>query len=825
MRLSLRKRTPGETILIGSPNGSRISVGGLETTVFVTKRGNTADLGLELGVVALKVVIGTESADGFLGSVLSAVRLETTLDLAVALSTAGGVSFRGSANLEIPFPTHITLGPVEIQELRLGIRPESARIPVTAGATIKLALGHFTAVVENMGIEIAILIPQGNQFGATSLRPGFKPPTGIGLSLETPVVRGAGYLLFDPANEQYAGALELSIRDTISVTAVALITTRFPDGSKGFSLLLIVSVTFTPGITLGMGFFLSGLGGMIGIHRTINVDALREGVRTNAITSILFPQNIIQNITRIINDIRAIFPPRRDQFMIGFMARITWGVPALITIDFGLIIEFASPTRIGILGVLKIVIPTEEAALIRIQVNFLGLIDFEKGELSFDASLYNSRILLFTLEGDMALRLSWGAEKAFLLSIGGFHPAFTPPARLKLSNLKRITLNILSPNPKLVLTTYFALTSNTVQFGANADLKYGVSGFGIEGYLGFDVLFQFSPFEFVANIRAGVAVKAGGSTLMSIHLELELRGPTPWIANGRGSFSILFFDVSVSFTIRWGEEQQISLPDMQVLPRLLEALEQARNWKVELPANRFQLVSLRDLGNLPPDQLILQPLGALSIAQTILPLNTELDKFGNATPQDLLRASISGLRVGKEEVDRDDVTDSFAPAQFKNLSDDDKLRSPSFRREVSGVRLRASDQMVVNYAINRQVRYEVHVSDYDPEAEKPYVLHKALRLDRMNFRADWFGQMIAGGAIGKTGLSQENAIKQSASQARFRIDDEQFTLVDTETLRPISQAMTGGSLSQANDQLNRIVAERPDLFGKVRAVAVDLLDS
>ena len=821
IRLSLKKKNTEETILIGTPNGSRLSIKGFETAVFATKRGNTTDFGLELGIVELKVVIGTEGADGFLGSVLSAVRLEATFDLGIAVSAAGGVSFRGSANLEIPFPTHITLGPVEIQELRLGIRPQADRIPITAGATIKLALGPFTAVVQNMGLELAILIPQGNNFSGTQLKPGFKPPTGIGLSLDTPVVRGAGFLLFDPDNEQYAGALELSIRDTIQVTAIALITTKFPDGSKGFSLLLIVSVTFTPGIVLGMGFFLSGLGGMIGINRTINTDALRDSVKTNAIASIMFPQNIIQNIVQIINDIRTIFPPKRDQFMIGFMARITWGVPSLVTIDFGLIIEFASPVRVAILGVLKIVIPTEDAALIRIQVNFLGLLDFEKGELSFDASLFNSRILLFTLEGDMALRLSWGVEKAFLLSVGGFHPAFEPPARLKVSNMKRLTLNILSPNPRLVLTTYFAVTSNTVQFGANADLKFEVAGFSIVGYLGFDVLFQFSPFMFIANIRAGVAIKLGGATLFSIHLELELRGPTPWIAKGTGSFSILFFEISVSFTIKWGEEQQISLPDVQVLPRLVEALQQARNWKVELPNNRFSLVSLRDLSNVPPEQLILQPLGALSITQTILPLNTNLDKFGNANPEDVLRATISGLFVNKTEVTRDDVTEAFAPAQFKNLSDNDKLTSPSFKREVSGVRLHETDRMVVNYAINRLVEYEVRVSDYDPESEKPYLLYIPIRFSGQSYRADWFGMMMAGGAIGKSALSKENKVKQSASKAAFRIDDEQFTLVDTQTLRPIEAALTGGSRAQTDDHLTRILAEKPDLFGKIRAVAVD----
>ena len=211
--------------------------------------------------------------------------------------------------------------------------------------------------------------------------------------------------------------------------------------------------------------------------------------------------------------------------MIGFMAKITWGVPALISIEFGLVIEFTNPVRIAILGVLKIALPTEEAAILQLQVNFVGIIDFEKGYLSFDASLYNSRILTFTLEGDMALRLNWGSSKGFLMSVGGFHPAFKPPQELNVPNLKRLTLTILSGNPNLVLTSYFAITSNTVQFGAKIDFRFKSGSLSVVGYLQFDVLFQFSPFRFVCNISAGLGVKAGSSTLFSIKLDFDYQDP------------------------------------------------------------------------------------------------------------------------------------------------------------------------------------------------------------------------------------------------------------------------------------------------------------
>jgi hypothetical protein len=580
-------------------------------------------------------------------------------------------------------------------------------------------------------------------------------------------------------------------------------------------LLLIVAVTFSPGISLSMGFFLSGLGGLIGINRTINVEALREGVRNGAVDNIMFPENVIQNITRIISDIRTVFPPKQDQFMLGFMLRITWGVPSLVIIDFGLIVEFASPVRIAILGVLKIVLPTDDAAIIRIQVNFVGIIDFEKGELSFDASLFGSRILTFTLEGDMAVRLNWGAEKLFLLSVGGFHPSFRPPAGL--TNMKRLGLVVLPDNPRLALTTYFAVTSNTVQFGAKIEFRVSAAGFSVEGMLGFDVLFQFSPFKFIAHIYASVALKAGGATLFSIRLDFTLEGPTPWIAAGTGSLSILFFEIEVSFRVQWGEERADALPDIQVLPRLLEALSQDRNWIAEIPANRFDLVSLREM-ELPDGFILLQSFGSLTVRQNILPLDLDINRFGDNNPQDIKRASLPTVRIGGADAAADAVQDSFAPANFKTMSDDDKLKSPSYAPQNSGVRVRETDAIAANYALNRMVQYEVHTSDYDDEAGEIFELFKPLHLSGVGFRADWFGKMAVGGAIGKSALSQENKAKRlSGSPQAVKVEQAaQYAIVDTETMTAYAPAAFAGDRAQADDVLKGILNADPSLKSKLK---------
>src|SRR5439155_9966724 len=119
---------------------------------------------------------------------------------------------------------------------------------------------------------------------------------------------------FDPEEEQYAGVLQLSFK-AIGITAIGLLTTRLPDPSgpagatkKGFSLLVIITIDLPP-IQLGYGFTLNGVGGLMGIHRRMVVEALRNGVRDGSVNAILFPQDVIARAPQIISQLRSIFPP------------------------------------------------------------------------------------------------------------------------------------------------------------------------------------------------------------------------------------------------------------------------------------------------------------------------------------------------------------------------------------------------------------------------------------------------------------------------------------------------------------------------------------
>src|SRR6185436_7918745 len=166
----------------------------------------------------------------------------------------------GAASLEAELPLHVSLlGVLTIDIVHLALAADDAGIRIAIAASASLQLGPISASVQRMGLEARATFPAGGgNLGPLDLGAAFLPPRGVGMVIDASVVKGGGFILNDPAHGRYAGILQLKIGDIVTVTAIGLVTTRMPDGSEGFSLLVILTATFPP-IQLGVGFTLSGL--------------------------------------------------------------------------------------------------------------------------------------------------------------------------------------------------------------------------------------------------------------------------------------------------------------------------------------------------------------------------------------------------------------------------------------------------------------------------------------------------------------------------------------------------------------------------------------
>jgi hypothetical protein len=809
--------TSADRGLLVLASGIGLNIGSVGLSIGLIYR-NETDYFIELPIQRLALIIKGSEGDGFLKELLSQVDAEISFDLTLGLSSQSGFYFRGSGGLEIGIPVHVSLAGVEFNAITMAVGMQGEALRLAAGADVQAKLGPLQATVEGIGLSVDFAISEGEgNLGPIDLNLGFKPPTGVGLSVDGGGFKGGGFLSFEPDKGRYTGVLELEFQDQIAIKAIGLLTTRLPGGAEGFSLLIIITAEFTP-IQLGFGFTLNGVGGLLGLNRTTRVKRLRAGVKENTLDNILFPQNVVANANRIISDLRQVFPPQPDRFTFGPMAQIGWGAQSLVTIELGLLIEVPDPVRIAILGVLKATLPNEEAELLKLQVNFLGVIDFEAKRLSFDASLFDSRLLAFTLEGDMALRLSWGNNPNFLLSVGGFHPAYEPPP-MNLPTMARLSLQLnWGDVVRLRLETYFAVTSNTVQFGVRLEVWAGSGKFNVYGFLSFDVLFQFNPFRFVAQIGAMLALRVGSKSIASIKLSMALEGPTPWRAKGTAKLKLLFFSVKVNFNKEKGERRNTSLEDVDVLPLLCEALSNKNNWEAQQPSGRHLAVSLKSIES-TGDQPVVHPSGVLTISQKVVPLNVEIDKFGSQQPGDANRFTINSVRIGAVgdgvtlvPDDFDTAKEQFAPAQFFEMADEEKLSRKSFEKYGAGVKITKLEKLDAAYAAKRDVKYELWYID-DQRSQNLNRWLRPLILDSAAFNT-W----KLGGAVAASPHSFANKRRSALAPAAVQVNQEAFAVVKTDDLRPVNGNAMAASEAEALDMMRQMVRENSSIEGEIQVV-------
>jgi hypothetical protein len=776
---------------------------------------------------------------------------ENLLSLAVdAVTVMGGggepalIEIAGRGQLKLP---GVVGPPLAVRGLRIAsdgtVSVAGSGIGLPDGSTVQL----FGLAIEVGGVEFGTLPETGERWlslsgrasaaGARSpitlaverLRVLWRPETlrnplthpphvdlaGLALAIEAGPVKGGGALFFDPQRDQYVGALQLDISG-VGVGAVGILTLRLPTGEPGATLLVLLSAEGFAPVQLPFGFTLNGVGGLLGVNRTANVDALRTGVKGHTLDRILFPRDPVSNVRDIVRALDEAFPLAPSRFLFGPMALLGWGSPTLLTLELAVILELPRPVRLLLLGQLTALLPAAHMPQVELRMDALGVVDFERGWVALDATLYDSRILRNTLSGDMALRAEWRDDPCFLLAVGGFNPRFQAPPGFPA--LQRLSLNLATGRaPRLRLEAYLALTSNTVQLGANLHLYAEALGFSIEGILSFDALLQLSPFQLLVDVRGQLALKRGSDVLTAVYLEFALSGPAPWRARGTASIKLLAYTATVSFDISAGEPVPTPLPPAADLwPALRDALSDPHNWSALLPPDGAALVTLAPTSG---DGLRAHPRGVLTVRQRVLPLGVEIDRFGSAPISGARRFTISGayLQNPAASVPFATVSEYFAAAQFRDMKDDEKLSRPSFELMAAGVRLAADTRPLSAYeltAVGADITYGTSV--FDPEvtaggwSELAYALPDGA-----------LAVQVADGAAGMAPRRRSGSGRYQAPPRGIALKDTTYVVAQTQSLT--RQGVPGippegASYTAAAQALNAYLASAPADRGRLHLV-------
>jgi hypothetical protein len=485
--------------------------------------------------------------------------------------------------------------------------------------------------------------------------------------------------------------MQLCLHDDLTLTAYGLIATKMPDGSRGYSLLIFITAEGFKPIPLGLGFVLESIGGILAVNRTFDQDVLKAGLQTDSLASLLFPSDPVVNAPTIIRALSAAFPARRDSYLLGLLARITWFTPPLVQLDLALILELGSRNRLLALGRATALLPSADNDLIRLKLDALGVVDLDAGTVACDAVLVDSRLAHeFPITGSAALRGNWSTGGGllglgtFVLAAGGLNPRFAAPPGFP--SLERVAIALCSgSNPRLICEAYLAITANTVQFGSRTSLYAAALGFSVSGELSFDALITLLPPHFIIDFHASMQLKRGSYNLFKVTLDGTIEGPLPLRLAARASFDILWisFSVHFDFTLTAGDVAQAGLAAVGLATEVAKALADAANWSTRLAPGVPHGVALRGL---PPTaaRQVLDPLGQLLLQQQVAPLNTgrDIDIYAGAPLSGPRRFQVAATLNG---VRGSTVQGGFAPARYFTMSDDEQLAAPSFEVMDSGL--------------------------------------------------------------------------------------------------------------------------------------------
>jgi hypothetical protein len=614
--------------------------------------------------------------DGLLSALLPAKGITTPFTAGVRWSNQG-LAFTGSADLTTTLPVELSVGPLELRQIQLGLAASGQAVSAQAAVTVGTSIGPVQLEIEGLGIRVDLL-PGPGSLGPFGLTTGATAPTGIGLSVSADVITGGGAVRIDPQTGRYSGLLQLRAGQ-VGITGVGLLDTRLPGRSPGYALLIALQATF-PAIEVGFGFALTGVGGLLALNRRVDVDALRGRLASGTADRILAPQDPVRNAPALLADLDTVFPVSPGVTVVGPTAQLIWA--GLVHLDIGVFVELPGPARIVLLGSAHADIEQDGRAYLSLRVDIVGVIDLRAETAAFDAVLINSHLLgTLDVTGGAAFRMSWGAQPYAVLSLGGFNPAYHPEPLSFPATLAPVAMVHGTPSDELYLRFegYFAITSNTLQFGASVEAVIHSGDFSVHGTVGFDALIQFVPFHFQFDIRASVTVAYRGHTLAGLTLTGSLTGPGPVVLQAKVCIELLFFDICYSGTFQLGPS---SPPPAPVAADLMDTLtgELANPARLRAAGAPDPYVTLQ-----PPDPSlstpVVSPAGTLAWEQQRAPLGLLLTRVGGTplpAPAQVTAASAASSAP---------QSDWFAPGQFTDLSDDQALTRPAYELLTSGLRL------------------------------------------------------------------------------------------------------------------------------------------
>jgi len=415
------------------------------------------------------------------------------------------------------------------------------------------------------------------------------------------------------------------------------------------------------------------------------------------------------------------------------------------------------------------------------------------------------------LTGQLALRMRLLDEPTFLLAMGGFHPAFTPPEAFPVLARLGVSLSV-GDWLSIALESYLALTSNTVQFGAGLYLTAKFAAFRVEGGTEINTLIQFSPFKFRSDLSFFISVSAGSVELLGVLLTGHVSGPNPYVVQGQARFKILGLEKEVDIQETIGDTASIDdIDEVDVLAEVAASLRDPASWRAVDEGERTSAVLLAEVDE-TADALPVHPGGSVAAWQRVAPLDVQLEHFGNAEIEGEDELAISGVQAGGQNVDWTFEDDWFAPAQFFDMKRNEKLSAPSFEKMKSGLRF-GGDEADGGGSADTIYNYEQII--HDPEFEVQHLGLKKTYRPALGDLAAFQSQIVTRGQLARPLITR-------ATEPAFSLQPTKYVIATRETLEVDDVAVPAGGTTYAEARQALRQSDLPTVVNRVVVTAAEV---
>jgi hypothetical protein len=441
-----------------------------------------------------------------------------------------------------------TFGPVTIHQIGLNYSQGEATFGLNAGFTV----GGFSMDMEGLTITFPMPLPGSPAGNRVSF-----DLAGLALDIQrgNMNIGGAFMKVASDGVTQYLGAAVVQVGN-YGFKAMGGYSPSDPA-----SFFLYVNLEAPIG---GPPFlFITGLAGGFGIHRSLILPTIDELpgyllLPGNAPAQGDSPSSTMQNV---LPEMQKVFLNTPGQYWVAAGIQFTSfemiHAFALVTVAFGVDLQIA------LLGTCSMTLPTGDPNPIAyIEIDLLASFNSSSGLLAVQGKLSPASYLyggFCKLTGGFAFFIWFSGphQGDFVVTAGGYHPAFIPPRRpAYYPDVPRLGMSFGLGPFQVVGQSYYALTPGMMMAGVRMSATWNTGPVSAWLDAGMDFLLSWAPFHYEADayICVGCSVDLGLFTISAhVGADLSIWGP-PF-----GGSAEVDLDVT-SFTISFGASPQPPAP-------------------------------------------------------------------------------------------------------------------------------------------------------------------------------------------------------------------------------------------------------------------------